>query len=170
MNTDAIIIRKPKESDIDVLQEIRNDRELQALLLARYRPNDREAVIKWLEGRDKKENEALFVVARSEGQCLGFVQLVNIDKKSKLAFLGVCIHPKYQGLGVGKRAIELTHEYAMKELGITKVVLEVKASNTLAIRLYEQLNYRLVGTLKNHFFLGGDYHDVVIMECIIGGR
>ena len=71
------------------------------------------------------------------------------------------------GRGYASEAIGLLLGYAVRVLGLRKLLLEVLASNERAIRSYERAGFRTVGRLEAHFSSDGALHDVVIMERLL---
>ena len=63
----------------------------------------------------------------------------------------LCVHPKEQGCGIGKRIVQLTEEY-MKERGYSIIRLDVFSENPYANRLYQSMGFRSVGNV--HFRKG----------------
>lgn len=170
MNADTVELRFPEESDYPVLLQIKNDRHLQTLLVIDFVPYSLEDVGVWLKKRMLNPTEETLVISDDANNCLGFIQLNCIDSHSHNAFLGICIHPDFQGHGVGKRAVLLMHHYASIRYKTTKMLLEVSTSNRKAIKVYEDIGYSLVGVLKKHRFASGEYYDLALMEMLIGER
>ena len=56
----------------------------------------------------------------------------------------VAVHPEYRGRGISRRMLELLIREAGKE-GVESFTLEVRAGNSIAIRLYESLGFRTEG-------------------------
>ncbi len=133
------------------------------------KPNSRKRVDEWVEGILNDPLSVFFVVASlADGQCQGFIQLRKMDFIHGTGDLGLCLDRVAQGKGIGKEAIQLLESYAQETLRIRKVVLQVLASNTGAIHCYQSCGYREVGTLQQHFYHRGRFHDSLIMERILG--
>ena len=158
-------LRAPGDADLELLFSLRNDVQLQQQLLAVPRPNTLQRVHDWLQRRLSDEQSVFFVVAdRESGRGCGFLQIVHIDLLHQTGELGICLAPTERGKGYGREAITLAQRYVRSTFGMRKLTLQVLASNQSAIRLYQRLDYTVVGTLQRHFYFGGEYHDVVIME------
>jgi len=60
------------------------------------------------------------------------------------------VMPEYRRRGIGEKLLGALEEYSVKN-DITLLTLEVRASNTPAIGLYEKHGFEKVGTRKNYY-------------------
>ena len=158
-------LRPARTEDLPLLAELRNDPELQALLLAVPRPNPTWRVEEWIRQRSSDPDGAFFVIAdRESDRALGFVQITGAHPVHRRAELGICLHAQARGKGYAAEAMALAEQYGASTLGLHKLVLHVLATNERALALYARLGYRLVGTHRGHFYSGGAFHDVVVLE------
>lgn len=104
------------------------------------------------------------ILDRETEEHIGNVKLEPVLWQHKRAAFGILIGEKnYWGRGFGTEATSLVTEHAFKELGLNKVELGVKTDNKGAIRAYEKSGFVAEGVLKQHEFLHGKYHDIVMM-------
>jgi ribosomal protein S18 acetylase RimI-like enzyme len=80
--------------------------------------------------------------------------------------LGMGVRKDFRRLGIGTRLLEHTIGEA-KETGLERIELEVFASNTAAIRLYERAGFVVEGVKKKGRKLDGEYDDLVEMALFI---
>ncbi len=80
--------------------------------------------------------------------------------------LGMGVRKDYRRLGIGTRLLECSL-CAASELGLERIELEVFASNTPAIRLYEKAGFVIEGVKKKGRKLDGEYDDLVQMALLI---
>jgi [ribosomal protein S18]-alanine N-acetyltransferase len=64
--------------------------------------------------------------------------------------LTITIHPDATGQGYGKTLMQHLLQ-AARQRGAARIYLEVRASNTRAIGLYEQLGFKMTGMRKNYY-------------------
>ena len=69
--------------------------------------------------------------------------------------------PEYEGHGFGRAMLEQMHERA-REQGAERILLEVRADNPRAQRLYERNGYRAIHVRRGYY---DDGTDAIIMEC-----
>jgi len=163
-----VVLRAWRTDDLDCFERIRNDIELQEKLMALSRPNSLERVKDWLTSRSGSSNEVFFVIADGKSnQAVGYIQVVNIDCLHGRAEIGICLSPESQGKGYGKKAIYEVEKYLQRIFGLRKLVLFVLKDNVDAISFYLKCGFSEVGCLRKHFYLAGQYSDVVIMDKFI---
>src|SRR5436190_18421427 len=91
----STVLRPARQDDMPLLGSLRNDPELQALLLAVPRPSPAWRVQEWVSQRSADHEGAFFVVAeRDTDQPLGFVQMTNAHPVHRVADLGICLIPE----------------------------------------------------------------------------
>src|SRR5699024_1170990 len=114
-----------------------------------------------------KENPRLrqFILSR-EDECIGFVELVNIDSRHRNAEFTIMIDPDYQGKGYAKIATSLALDYAFSTLNLHKLYLFVDTINEKAIHVYENKGFQQEGVAREMFFVGGTYHDAAVMSIL----
>jgi [ribosomal protein S18]-alanine N-acetyltransferase len=69
---------------------------------------------------------------------------------SECNILNICIKSKYQKNGYGKKLLEFLIGEA-KELKAKQIYLEVRASNKVAISLYQSIGFNEMGLRKNYY-------------------
>ncbi|MDD4796763.1 MAG: ribosomal protein S18-alanine N-acetyltransferase [Eubacteriales bacterium] len=74
----------------------------------------------------------------------------------------IAVAPGYRGCGYGRRLMKALMRVAYRDAGITEITLEVRTTNTPALRLYESLGFAAEGRRKNYYEDGADAY---IMWC-----
>ena len=80
--------------------------------------------------------------------------------------LGMGVRKDFRRLGIGTRLLEQTLG-GSREMGLERIALEVFASNTAAIKLYEKAGFAIEGVKKKARKLDGEYDDLVDMALFI---
>ena len=111
-------------------------------------------------------NREAFFVAEVDGKIVG-VQVISFYSKmyanNHVATIGTWILKDYRNRGIGKLLIKETFPFA-RENGFVKILIYVMAHNERALRFYEGLGFRKIGTAKKQVKLGDGYYDEVYME------
>lgn len=92
------------------------------------------------------------------GEVAGYLCLWLV--RGELHVNNVSVAPEWRGAGLGRALMEFAEEFALKH-GCFEIGLEVRATNVVAIRLYESLGFRQVGLRKRYYEETGD--DAVLM-------
>jgi ribosomal-protein-alanine N-acetyltransferase len=77
--------------------------------------------------------------------------------------LNICIHPDWQGRGLGHKLMRRLIKLARQQ-GAENVFLEVRESNTLARALYRRMGFLVVGRRKDYYPLAAGREDALILS------
>jgi len=99
--------------------------------------------------RNELDHEhGIFLVALGGGQVVGYGGVWLVVDEAHVT--NVAVNPSLRRQGIGRRLmVELLKR--AKERGMTCSTLEVRASNEAAIRLYEQLGYKITGHRRGYY-------------------
>lgn len=102
-----------------------------------------------------------------EGRAVGGTGIHRIDWMNAHGTTGILIGDKSAWhRGLASEAMALRTRYAFRELNLRKLVTEVYVANQASRRALEKSGYRTVGIHRQHFFSGGEWHDVWIGEVL----
>ena len=110
---------------------------------------------------------APYFVALDEAEVAGWCDIIA-KPRATLAHsgtLGIGLRTAYRGRGIGKELMEATLAGA-RNRGYTRVELTVRVDNLRATRLYENVGFKVEGTLRNHIRIDGKYHDSHLMAIL----
>ncbi|MGL5226411.1 MAG: ribosomal protein S18-alanine N-acetyltransferase [Aeromonas sp.] len=79
------------------------------------------------------------------------------------SLMNICVHPRYQGKGLG-RALLQAYLAQSKQAGAQAWFLEVRASNQIAIGLYEHCGFAEYCRRADYYGTGQDREDAVLMS------
>ena len=160
------VLRAVESRDYEALEELRGDVQLQNILMANPDPYLQNDMSSWVTRRGN--NGSFNVIQSNQGHCIGFTQINNIHQINKYGWLGIALSKQARGCGYGRRAMREMHFKAQVEFGLRKLLLEVRCDNQVALKLYQSMGYREVGTLLQHYDDGERIHDVILMEKYLG--
>jgi len=158
--------REVKVGDLKRLNEIVNDEEV-AHFLSVIPPVSMKSTRTVYEGHKKSKNLWYCIIV--EGVVAGAMNLTfkrRDSKMSHIALFGIDIAKEYWGGGLGTKAIRFMVRKA-KELGVTRLELEVVAENARARRLYEKNRFVVEGVKRRGFRINGRYNDTVLMARLL---
>lgn len=100
-----------------------------------------------------------FFVATENDTVVGYISFYCILDETEI--VNVCVMPELRGKGIGRALTKCAIDFN-KEINGSRVMLEVRKSNTPAIKLYESLGFISVGVSKNHYKLPTE--DAILMN------
>lgn len=109
------------------------------------------------------------IVADIEGAPIdiGTVFLKGIDHGSRKAEYGLFIGESCaRGKGFACLIASAALNVAFGELGLNRVYLTVFSENAPAIRSYEKAGFKNEGFLRQDFYDGKQYHDIIVMGVL----
>ena len=83
--------------------------------------------------------------------------------------LNLCIREAFRCAGIGGRLLSYLLDRAAAS-GMTEAFLEVRPSNTAAIRLYQSLGFEPVGTRRGYYQAVGGREDAAVLKLSLRGR
>ena len=83
--------------------------------------------------------------------------------------LNLCVNGHFRCRGVGRRMLEYLVERA-RASGMGEAFLEVRPSNTAAIRLYQSMGFEQVGIRRGYYQAVGGREDASVLKLILPGR
>lgn len=161
-----VLLREITETDTDNIVQWRNNinvrknlfsqEELKAEQHRKYLKNVVEA------GKCKQ-----YIIHIRNNQCkkdIGTIFIKNIDKKNRKGEFGIFIgEESYRGKGYARKASIKILKMAFEEMGLNRVYLSVMADNAAAIKTYGSIGFSIEGTLRQDYFRGDEYIDVLLM-------
>lgn len=91
---------------------------------------------------------ALMLTARRQDRVIGYCCLYHMLDEGEI--INVAIAPEERGQGVGLQMLDVLLETG-KARGITRFLLDVRLSNTAALRLYEKAGFMILARQKNFY-------------------
>lgn len=95
-----------------------------------------------------RRRDAEMIAADADGAVIGYAAFWCVVDQGELG--NVAVSADWRGAGIGARLVEEVILRASRR-GVREVFLEVRPSNSVARRLYEQLGFRPVGRRRNYY-------------------
>lgn len=162
MNQDKLInIRQVLSSDLPIMHKWECDEEIGKLVGIENPRSLDEMVLgyeKYFDGQ--KPNLHLFTIEYN-GNCVGRIELGNLDQENNHAAFGIVIGEKtMQNNGLGSFALNYLLNYAFNELKLVKVYGEVYEFNIASQKFLTKFGFHLDGILRKHEFFKGAHRDM----------
>ena len=104
-----------------------------------------------------KNASALYVVAVCNHRIVGFCGVHYIFDEGHI--VNVAVFQDYRGRGIGKALVKTM--LSISPSYVDRFTLEVRVSNTAAIKIYESLGFKSVGVRPGYY--GDNHEDALIM-------
>ena len=104
-------------------------------------------------------DHSFIMVAEEDGQIAAFSVFYLTPPEAELP--DIVVDEKYRGQGLGRQLLTKSME-ELESRGIDTIFLEVRVSNTPALRLYESFGFEEIGTRK--YFYSNPVEDAICMK------
>jgi len=115
------------------------------------------------------DNNYAQYIAQIDGEIIGWADIIprELEALRHVGLLGIGVVREHRAKGIGKQLLKRVIAHSWR-IGLTRLELEVFASNVSAVALYEKFGFELEGTKRNARLVDGIYRDVHIMaQCRI---
>jgi len=165
----AVVFRDVRDDDLPLLFGLRRDLALQSLLLTVPDAIDDASLREWIARRQQDPGGMFRVVEEvSTGQAIGYAQISQVHRRNRVGYAGIALVAEVRGRGLGQATLAKLIRVSREELGLVKLLSEVRIDNFAALRYNLLLGFRIVGTLRTHFTDSeGVQYDVLFLERLL---
>lgn len=157
-----IKLRPMTKADLPLKVQWYNDPEIKKTLIL-DEDLQLEKTIAWFEKIQDSDSRLDLIIESSDGQPIGVIGLVNIDRRHGTAEIFIVIGEKdYWAKGLMLTAESLLINEAFSELGLEKIWAHVRANNIASIITMKKLGFKIEGTLRQHICVDGQREDIFI--------
>ncbi len=130
---------------------------------------DRSDVEAELIGRFLANDNCLLLVAVDGHAVVGMCTVVggHLLRNRHVGQMGVAVIRRLWRRGLARRLIAASIAASRDALVLTKLALQVHASNTAARRLYESFDFEIEGVLRREARLGAGWDDLIAMGLLL---
>ena len=124
-----------------------------------------ENIRKWL--MKAMERGEIRLIALDGSRIVGWCDIGTSEREgfTHAGRLGMGVLKEYRGQGIGSQLLEESLSEA-RDRGLERVELDVYASNTPAICLYEKFEFKIEGRKRKARKLDGNYEDLIVMAIL----
>jgi diamine N-acetyltransferase len=119
---------------------------------------------RWIESRP--ESEYNWIITLPAGESVGMLSLVDIDlmhDRAEPAHFLIGEPQLVHGPEVAAEATRLVYDLAFREIGLHRLFGPVASGNKRMLTWQKYLGFTEEGRLREHYWLGGRWHDAVII-------
>ena len=157
---ERVVLRPLRADDAPRLAELASDPAV-----SRWWPGLDEAEL--LEKAEGEPNEAFFAVLL-DGEPIGLVQYhEETDPDYRHAGIDLFVGAPYQDRGLGTDAVRAVARHLVHDRGHHRLTIDPVAHNARAIRSYEKVGFRRVGTMREYQRdPDGTWHDGLLLDLL----
>lgn len=150
-----------KEDDFSTYAQWINDQDTTLFMGSGRFPLSIDALREYVdEYNHSKDGMLLGIFSNASSKHVGNITLHQIDWRNQNAEMGIIIGDRNsRGKGYATEAIMLVVEHAFNKLGLHKLYAGMIKGNEASQCAFEKVGFKVEGTLKQHFYLNGGYHD-----------
>jgi RimJ/RimL family protein N-acetyltransferase len=166
----GMVFRDIHKDDLPLLFQLRRNPQLQALLLTAPDALDDASLHSWVKRRQDEVGGMFRIIEDlTHGGMIGYTQITQVHQKNRIGYGGIVLVESVRGRGLGRAVLQQLLQFGRVELGLRKLLAEIRSDNSLSVRLHVSLGYRVIGTLEKHFIdATGQSHDVLLFERHLG--
>jgi aminoglycoside 6'-N-acetyltransferase len=123
-------------------------------------------VDEWLE----PDEDTTCLVIEVDGRVVGSLQFFEESGDDyRYASIDLFLDTAHQDQGLGSEAIRAVARHLFEERGHHRLTIDPAAANLRAIRAYERVGFRRVGTMRSYERgPDGAWHDNLLMDLLLG--
>ena len=162
-------LREIKRKDIEIINVLRNNKDLIDFLGAPYRYINEDVDYAWYDNyiSQRKTTVRCAIIEEGNDEILGLVSLTDIDYLNQSAEFHIMIGDKAnQGVGIGNFAVNMMVQHAFFNMNLQRVELSVLADNKRAIHLYEKCGFLYEGCKKKARYKNGKFVDMLLYAIL----
>jgi ribosomal protein S18 acetylase RimI-like enzyme len=129
--------------DSDFMYDVRTHPEVDEYLSGNPPPNKEIHELFLLKNRD------YYYIAQDNEEQIGYCSIKPMN--NYLCEIGFCVHPDFQGKGLGQELVKKTIEKAQKEYSFT--CLFVRKNNKRGFHIYSKLGFKIIGEDEDQYFM-----------------
>jgi RimJ/RimL family protein N-acetyltransferase len=110
-----------------------------------------------------------FIIEKKDGSKIGFIvhfHVLHLGTGSKQLEVGYTLVPSERGKGYGTEALEIMVDYLFLSKEVMRVQAQTDQRNVVSQKILEKVGFKREGTLRNNFFMWGEWTDDYIYSII----
>ena len=151
IETDRLILRRYKESDIDAIYEMITDERLSKYIKfpKLSKEEELECIRKWISVADESKYEKWVIELKKDGTVVGNIDVNTVVKKHNYCNVGYTIRYDYWGNGYASEALEAVSNHLLENSGYYLVECSCNELNTQSFKVMIKAGFKKDGYIKN---------------------
>lgn len=150
LETERLILRRYKESDIDSIYEMITDERLSKYIKfpSLTKEEELQCIKTWIEEADESKYEKWVIEIKDTGEIAGNIDVNTIVKKHNYCNVGYAIRFNYWGNGYAAEALKAVSDYLL-DSGYYLVECSCNELNKQSSRVMEKAGFKKDGYIAN---------------------
>ena len=151
LETERLILRRYKESDIDAIYEIITDERLSKYIKFPKFTKDEEleCIKQWINEADVSKYERWVIERKSDSVVVGNIDVNTVVKKHNYCNVGYTIRYDYWGNGYAAEALKVVSEHLLNDSGYYLVECSCNELNTQSSKVMLKAGFKKDGYIAN---------------------
>lgn len=151
IQTDRLIIRRYKETDIDMQYRFLQDERLHKFISPPRisREEELEVIKKWISESDTSDYERWVIALKNTDEPIGNISVNGIDRKNNYCNVGYVILFEYQGRGYATEALKAVSDYLLNNRNYHLVECSCNELNVASSKVMLKAGFKKDGYIQN---------------------
>lgn len=151
IETERLILRRYKESDIDAIYEMITDERLSKYLIfpKLTKSEELESIKKWIREADVSKKEKWVIERKSDHAIVGNINVNSVESKHNYCNVGYIIRFEYWGNGYAAEALKAVSDHLLNDTGYYIVECSCNELNKQSSRVMEKAGFKKDGYIAN---------------------
>lgn len=151
IETERLILRRYKETDIDAIYDIITDKRLSTYIKfpELTKEQELECIKEWIKEADDSKYERWVIERKKDNAIVGNIDVNTVVKKHNYCNVGYTIRYDYWGNGYAAEALEAVSNHLLEESGYYLVECSCNELNKQSSRVMEKAGFKKDGYIAN---------------------
>ena len=151
IETERLILRRYRESDLDAIYEIISDKRLSTYIKfpSLTKEQELDCIRRWIADADESKYERWVIERKIDGVVVGNIDVNTVVKKHNYCNVGYTIRYAYWGNGYAAEALSAVSDHLLSDGGYYLVECSCNELNTQSSRVMEKAGFVKDGYIAN---------------------
>ena len=151
IETERLILRRYKESDIDAIYEIITDERLTTYVSypSYTKEKELECIKKWIEEADTNKKEKWVIELKATIDVVGQIDINTVNEKNNYCNVGYTIRYKYWGNGYATESLKAVSDHLLNNSGYYLVECSCNENNIQSSKVMLKAGFKKDGYIAN---------------------
>lgn len=163
IETERIILRPFRYEDSDAMLKywIADERVQSMYAEPVYTTKEavKELLEKYISSYEKRDYYRWAIILKENNECIGQIAFFLVDSKNHFAEIEYCIGSAFQCRGLATEAAKAVIHFGFHKMKLHKIQICHKSTNIPSRRVIEKCGFHFEGTLRDYFYMDGEYVD-----------